>query len=757
MEKSGEQSNTSEVEESNLFQWERGKGRLTRLINKGRVRIWNNQSDQLIGNLIVEQNICNKETGRRIEENNGLPAVEYIAKISAIYNERFEQGVGNMEEKRLGMFDGHQISVQSCGSNWRIGEIPSIYAQGNPLYAGGNAIQDLDSTEDLRKDNTNNNRQSEKQESSSYNKLCRRHSISYTGSVIVREGNGVDSKRVQEIWMGHQREEEQVEAGVTVCIPVIDVQLNIDDDLIDQREKEGTQSISSKVDKTNNGRKNIKDQKRSKFGWQAQVFHSIIQTRRTASIANKQIYEQSSESNGLDKRNYRSEEVLNRTILVDDIIGKQQTKDDRQETERDNNLDGSINDRMGSECDQEQHQDQEYIRIMGSEHGKFQSQRDTGDIQINTIAQGIYQSIGIQLNNDRNRQYNSVRGKWMEINNKTYRWEEEQRSGRVIKVVDGRGLFNKKGVIGQSSEGLVSGNNSGSIYSKEQCQTQEIQYVGQGQKSGRMRFNEGFLGGGVCINTPTDTNGEQSNKENSRGESSGNSNSTPLARIALVDAVKGDSSERERSRREREGFGDGSEDEEEESESSSGEDVGFRGKRGQDGARLFRSALEASGLSRNAIRSIIDNWHGSWRRHACALSAFWEYLIRKGVSIEQLARVEKPYIIIAEYITDIVKDQSDAFVIQARTSVSTIENKRALTPEECSKEVHIVMNNAGIDKKFSVTTIRKVAISAMQNKDKTKIEIDRWSRHSESADTVRENYDVNNNDSIRKALSECVS
>ncbi|KAA6371962.1 MAG: hypothetical protein EZS28_032513 [Streblomastix strix] len=85
------------------------------------------------------------------------------------------------------------------------------------------------------------------------------------------------------------------------------------------------------------------------------------------------------------------------------------------------------------------------------------------------------------------------------------------------------------------------------------------------------------------------------------------------------------------------------------------------------------------------------------------------------------------------------------------------ENKRSLTPEECSKEVHIVMNSAGIDKRHSVTTIRKVAISAMQNKNKTKIEIDRWSRHSESADTTRENYDVNNNDSIRKALSECVS
>ncbi|KAA6374741.1 MAG: hypothetical protein EZS28_029733 [Streblomastix strix] len=67
------------------------------------------------------------------------------------------------------------------------------------------------------------------------------------------------------------------------------------------------------------------------------------------------------------------------------------------------------------------------------------------------------------------------------------------------------------------------------------------------------------------------------------------------------------------------------------------------------------------------------------------------------------------------------------------------------------------MSKAGIDKKHSVTTIKTVAISTMQNKDKTKTEIDRWSRQSKSTDAVRENYDVNNNDSIRKALSECVS
>ncbi|KAA6356036.1 MAG: hypothetical protein EZS28_048437 [Streblomastix strix] len=260
MEKLGEQGITSEVEESNLFLWQRGKGRVTGSVDKGGVRIRNNQSDQLIGNLIVEQNICNKETGRRIEENNGLSAVEHSAKISAFYKERSEQGIGNMDEKRLGISNGHQVSLQSCGSNWRIGEIPSIHT--------------------LRR------------------------------SLVAREGNGVDSLGAQEIWMGDQREQEQVEAGVTICIPGMDVQLNNNEDLIGQREKEGTQSISSKVDKINIGRKNIKDQKRGKIGWQAQAIHSIIQTRRTASIVNKQINEQSSENIRLDERNVSNEKVF---------------------------------------------------------------------------------------------------------------------------------------------------------------------------------------------------------------------------------------------------------------------------------------------------------------------------------------------------------------------------------------------------------------------------------------------------------------
>ncbi|KAA6382033.1 MAG: hypothetical protein EZS28_022442 [Streblomastix strix] len=67
------------------------------------------------------------------------------------------------------------------------------------------------------------------------------------------------------------------------------------------------------------------------------------------------------------------------------------------------------------------------------------------------------------------------------------------------------------------------------------------------------------------------------------------------------------------------------------------------------------------------------------------------------------------------------------------------------------------MSDVCIDKKQSVTTIRKVAIFLLQNKDKIKIEIDRWSRFNESVQIGRKNCNVNNNDNERKALSECVS
>ncbi|KAA6365581.1 MAG: hypothetical protein EZS28_038891 [Streblomastix strix] len=301
MEKRGEQGNISAVAESKKFQWQQGAGGIAGLINKRGIESRNNQSDQSIGSPTVEQNICNQETGMRIEKNNGLSTIEHIIEFPTFYNERSGQSSQSMKEGRFGMFDGHQICIQSCGGNCGVGEIPSLYTQRSTLYASGNAFRDLNSTEDLCKDNINNNRQSEKQETSSDSELRRRHSVLDAGPVITRERDRVDNIGVQEIWMRDQREQEQVETGLAICILGVDVQFNNNENLADQRESEGIKSTGSKIDKAINGLEITKDQKRGKFDWQASIFHSITQRKRTTSIANKQINEQSGENNGLDK------------------------------------------------------------------------------------------------------------------------------------------------------------------------------------------------------------------------------------------------------------------------------------------------------------------------------------------------------------------------------------------------------------------------------------------------------------------------
>ncbi|KAA6371717.1 MAG: hypothetical protein EZS28_032756 [Streblomastix strix] len=197
-----------------------------------------------------------------------------------------------MEDKGLCISAGHQFGIQSCNSDWGVGEIPSPYAQRDSLHANGNTVRNFNCTKNFCEDNLSNNRQSER--------------------------------------------------------------------------------------------------------------------KKTASIINKQVNEQSCENAGLDKRNDCNEEVFDRAVLVDEPAGEQQIKSDRQQIKPDNNFDGCINRRMGSECNKEQHADQKDIRTKGSGYGELEFARDTGDIQSKTGTKGIYQPIGIQLNNDRNRQYNSV-------------------------------------------------------------------------------------------------------------------------------------------------------------------------------------------------------------------------------------------------------------------------------------------------------------------------------------------------------------
>ncbi|KAA6398097.1 MAG: hypothetical protein EZS28_006374 [Streblomastix strix] len=204
MKKPGEQDNTCAVAKSNLFQWKQGISGIAGSINKKRIQLKNNQSDQQLGSPIVERNICNQEVGRRTEENNGLSTTEHVIESSIFYNKRSKQYIGNMEEGRLGMFYGQQIGVLSFDSDWGVGQVLNIYTQGDSQYVSGNTVQNFNNIKDLCEDNLNQIRWSEKSESSVNCKLCRRHSVPDTRSTIVEERSKVDSGGVSEVWTGDQ-------------------------------------------------------------------------------------------------------------------------------------------------------------------------------------------------------------------------------------------------------------------------------------------------------------------------------------------------------------------------------------------------------------------------------------------------------------------------------------------------------------------------------------------------------------------------
>ncbi|KAA6367691.1 MAG: hypothetical protein EZS28_036782, partial [Streblomastix strix] len=103
---------------------------------------------------------------------------------------------------------------------------------------------------------------SENQESRSDSEVYLLHSVPDAGPAIARERDRMDSVGIQEIWMGDQREQKQIKAGFTICVPWMDVQLNNNGDLFDQLEKEGIEGNSSKIEETNNGIKASKDKKR---------------------------------------------------------------------------------------------------------------------------------------------------------------------------------------------------------------------------------------------------------------------------------------------------------------------------------------------------------------------------------------------------------------------------------------------------------------------------------------------------------------
>ncbi|KAA6389940.1 MAG: hypothetical protein EZS28_014529 [Streblomastix strix] len=110
---------------------------------------------------------------------------------------------------------------------------------------------------------------------------------------------------------------------------------------------------------------------------------------------------------------------------------------------------------------------------------------------------------------------------------------------------------------------------------------------------------------------------------------------------------------------------------------------------------------------------------------------------------------------IMEFSTLRFKDIYRAIIIKQETGACTIQISKFKEEayEQMSKSVLIVMNAVYRNKRETVTSIRKAAITKGIDQGATQQEIDRFSMHTDGSTIVQGHNDMNLNDKIRERLS----
>ncbi|KAA6359778.1 MAG: hypothetical protein EZS28_044695, partial [Streblomastix strix] len=80
------------------------------------------------------------------------------------------------------------------------------------------------------------------------------------------------------------------------------------------------------------------------------------------------------------------------------------------------------------------------------------------------------------------------------------------------------------------------------------------------------------------------------------------------------------------------------------------------------------------------------------------------------------------------------------------------QTERYIQADDLSKAIRAVMQSAGISKTYSVTSIRAAAITKLLKYNVSSVKVDRFTHHSDTASTVRQYYDKNNNVEAREVL-----
>ncbi|KAA6383324.1 MAG: hypothetical protein EZS28_021147 [Streblomastix strix] len=219
---------------------------------------------------------------------------------------------------------------------------------------------------------------------------------------------------------------------------------------------------------------------------------------------------------------------------------------------------------------------------------------------------------------------------------------------------------------------MVDSNYNRLLHKQEKRKTQEILFNRMRRFSRELVRNEAIMGMRNTTITLSNLIDSSCKIQGRIGVGERYNNSTDMEREGVVDSPNANYSTLEGAKGQLKCTQGRSVDEEEQTETTSGEDWDFLGRRGEKGEQVFKKCLLNIGLTGLSILEIIDGWHGSWKRHACSLTIFADYWAQQRGTVLQLSTLQQPYLTIANYKTYFKPLESDACIIQARNSISTL-------------------------------------------------------------------------------------
>ncbi|KAA6362167.1 MAG: hypothetical protein EZS28_042306, partial [Streblomastix strix] len=240
-----------------------------------------------------------------------------------------EPNIPHAEERRLDVNVGYNICLQPHKGQPTTAAISSLSNIRSQLHTSGNAIWDQYCTIRIRKTDTTNSSESEKEVRDVKIELCGRYNTVQQQQIPDIKGKNTDNNYIRGDWMDNQSEQDQAGSQEINNIPWMELEHGINDAVNNKIDEEIGESSINQISAVDTVATISNHKKRGKADWTNPIYKSSVHTRRTSFHVHKLRNEQESKESRKGQPDQIIEKNIDRGGVVDSTNQEQQTQEYR--------------------------------------------------------------------------------------------------------------------------------------------------------------------------------------------------------------------------------------------------------------------------------------------------------------------------------------------------------------------------------------------------------------------------------------------